>query len=178
MINRNELELTERTRDAYLNLPRNLERKRERVRHYHDEGYAEITKPLVYESFHELLMKFKEDPNAKRVSLRLSSHNWRRTHASEFTDEIIREFAERANQSGFLYLSFTDFGECVFNRGIHLGNEIAFEPNPNGQGIVSAALNVPGTERNIYTWKGSNTPYLNIHAMYAPSVVLIAQTAK
>ncbi len=125
--------------------------------------FAEITTPLVYGSYEQLLLDFKETPGARRASTKIGSRlgsSWRRVEAGEFSERRIASLIIEAQASGFMTLGFE------YDRDDDSNNEITFERVERyGGNIASVLLEIPSYRRKEYTWVGGHIPFGRIYGI-------------
>lgn len=171
MIERKRLVLKQVTTEEYLGLKaailqdpiKRLLTKRLYQSEKNPYGFAKIEQPLVYSSFKELLEHAKETPDLRKVSVRRPKEEeylekWFEVGRSHLNTSEIEELVIRAIKQDFLWLAFN---WTKSNPQGRINNEILFHL-VNYHQVQSRFIEIPGIERDLYTWKGEEQDYPKI----------------
>ena len=164
MIERKRLGLREITFEAYEELMRRVGKAKDSGLYRGTEGFAEITEPLIYRSYKELLVHFLKTDGARKASAMIEPGRWLEYPVRILDEETINLLVKNAVKNGFLYLSFYN----QTRRKQIINDEIGFEPIKQGESrVVSVSLKIPSNERGLYNWNGSQEKYRIIIGVYA-----------
>ena len=124
-------------------------------------GFARISKGLMFPNANAMLQEFTTCPNARRVSVKLDGKGWMRVETADISEGIANDLTKIVLRTGnLLYLGFRN---GIFDPDVNF--EIGFGREPEGR-MVSVCACLPGYLRGKkYQWKGTDREYVEIYAL-------------
>ncbi|MBW2977895.1 hypothetical protein KY331_03560 [Candidatus Woesearchaeota archaeon] len=160
MIERRRLKLVEVTRDEFIELKKSKNLNTDDVPE--EGGFGKVVRPIGFPDYESALEHFIQTPSARYASVRVDADEWINMDSFDIGDAEIEEMAAIAREKRFLVLGF--HREDGYMKGYR--HEVDFISRRNG--VVSARVHIPGVQRNLYNWQGSDTPYRQITGVYIP----------